>query len=126
MRIAVSFASVPAIREEGLRRLLAGEQLAQRLGQLDQRLCREQRGDVLQRLDLLLDRGDHARLAVAEADGDDAAEEVEVLLAVGIEQPLTLAANERQRLLVVAREPVEILAVLGDDLSLVQGCTRAP
>jgi len=107
-------------------RASASEIVMPHKSQLDERLGREQRRDVLQRLELLLDRGDDARLAVAEADCHDSAEEVEILLALGIEQPLAFTADEGQRFLVVGRKPVQILAVLRDDLGLVHGCTRGP
>src|SRR6185503_8074165 len=72
----------------------------------------------------LLHRGEHARLAVAEAHGHDAAEEVEVLAAVRAEEPLALALHEGQRLLVVGAEAVEELLVPLVDLRDVPGLSH--
>ena len=47
--------------------------------------------------DLLADRPHHARVAVAEAGDRDAAQEVEVLVAVGVPQQRALAAHELHR-----------------------------
>jgi hypothetical protein len=110
-----------AVGEEGLGRPLAREERRQLLGQLDDGDGGEERRHVLQRARLALDGAHHPRVAVAEGDGDDAAEEVEVLLAVGVEEPLALAPHEGQRLLVIGRDAEEELTVLVDDLRAVHG-----
>ena len=75
-----------------------------------------ERGSVLQAVHL---RGDFAGdfgIAVADGNGEDAAEEVEVLVAVEVPEVLHLAAVGDQRLLeVVGDRGPEIFLVLGDD-----------
>ena len=110
-----------AVGEEALGRLVPGEDLGQLLGQLHDGDRREQRRDVLERPGLLLEGRHHPRLAVAEGDGDDAAEEVQVTLPVRVLQPFALAANEGQRLLVVGAHAIEVLPILLDDLAGIHG-----
>src|SRR4029077_13934917 len=102
----------PAVREEHLGGPLAREDVGDGLRGLHQRNRGEEGRDVLERARLPLDRRDDAGLAMAERDREDAAEEVEIAFALGVEEPLALATDERQRLLVVGAQPVQILAKL--------------
>src|SRR5262249_40627581 len=54
----------------------------------------------------------HVLLAVTQAHGQDAAEEIQVLASVGVPEPRALAAHERNRLLVVVRGRERELPVL--------------
>ena len=109
-------ASVPLLVKKAFAGFSPGKIDAQLLGQLHDGDGGEERRDVLERADLLLDGRHHAGLAVAEADRHDPAEEVQVLPALGVEEPLPLAAHEGQRLLVVGAEAVKVAPVLLDDL----------
>lgn len=72
------------------------EALEQPLGERDGRLGDEQVGDVAEGGDLAADGLDDGRVGVAERVDRDAADEVEVLGAVGVPQPGALAAHEGQ------------------------------
>jgi hypothetical protein len=62
---------------------------------------------VLQRIDLFVDLGIHLIVAMADAHGDDAAEEIEVLVAVGIPHVLILGARYDERFLVEVEDARE-------------------
>ena len=62
------------------------------------------RGGVLQRFVLLVRRGDDVRMAMADADGDDAAEAVEIAFAGFVPDILHLALHDHDRLLVVEKD----------------------
>ena len=55
---------------------------------------------------LLLDRGDHARVAVPDVQHRDAGQEVEVLVALVVPEPHALAAHELDRVADVRRDRV--------------------
>jgi len=75
-----------------------------------------ERGGVLQAIDLRGDFAGDLGVAVADGDGQDAAEEIEVLVAVEIPEVLHLAAVGDQGLLeVVGDRGPEVFFVLGDD-----------
>ena len=61
---------------------------------------------------LLAHRLDHRRVAVADRANRDAGEEVEVLVAVGVEQPAALAAHELDRVARVRADHVIALQSL--------------
>jgi hypothetical protein len=52
---------------------------------------------VLQLIDLGVNAAVHEVVAVADADGDDAAEEIEVLVAIGIPNVLIFGMRDDQR-----------------------------
>jgi hypothetical protein len=59
---------------------------------------------------------------VAHADGDDAAEKVQVLIAVGVPNVLVLGVGDDQRLLVVMKDArKQVLALSEKDLLFVIG-----
>ncbi len=76
-----------------------------------------QRGSVLQAIDLCVDLAGHLGVAVADRNGQDAAEEIQILAAFEVPQILHFAAIRHQRPLVVIgdRRP-QIFFVLGDYL----------
>ena len=63
----------------------------------------------------LVDLGVHLLVAVADADGDDAAEEVEVLVAVGVPDILILGAGDDQGLLEEMEDGGEEEFLVGKD-----------
>src|SRR6266478_1488829 len=76
-----------------------------------------QRGGVLQAVDLRIDLAGHLWIAVADRNGQDAAEEIQVLAAFQVPQVLHFAAVRHQRpLVVIGHRRPEILLVLGDYL----------
>jgi hypothetical protein len=105
-----------AVGEEGFFET-AGRDLVELLGEVGLRLVGVERGGVLDGAHLLDDGLGHLRVCVADADGEDAAEAVEVAVALVVPDVLPLAADERERLLVVHRDGgEEKLFVLLDDL----------
>ena len=84
------------VGEEHLARPPRVEQREQLLGQPDLRLGGEEVRDVAERLELRRHRRDQGRVPVAERVDRDAAEEVDVLLAVGVPDVGALAADQRQ------------------------------
>ena len=112
---AVSSASVPdAVKHVCLR--LPGREPREPLGELDDGQRRVERRDVREAVDLRPDRGVDLVVGVADGDGQDAAEEVEVLVAVGVPDPQALALRQDDRLLVVLdrRREEELLVLLAD------------
>src|SRR5947209_1636085 len=89
-----------AVGEEGFFQLTRRD-LIKLLGEVGLRLVGVERRGVLERLDLLDDRLGDFRVVVADAHGEHAAEAVEVLVALIVPDVLALAADERERLLVV-------------------------
>ena len=81
----------------------ARRQLHELLGELGDRQGRVEGRDVPEPIHLRAHRRVHARVRVADADRQDAAEEIEVLAAVEVAHARTGAALERQRLGVVGR-----------------------
>ena len=94
--MAVSLASVPLLVKKLLVRLPPGVMPATRFGERDLRLIREDRRDMLQLGHLLGDFLIHCFVAMAHADGDDAAEEIQVLIAVGVPNELIFGAFDDQ------------------------------
>jgi hypothetical protein len=95
--IAASLASAPELAKYTLP---PSELCGQPVGQPPHRLGVEQVRDVDQAADLLAHRLDHARVAVADVADRDPGQEIEVLVAVGVEQR---AAGPRDELDVEAR-----------------------
>src|SRR5207237_7348085 len=87
--------------ERALQRLRLRGQL---LGQPDLRLGHVQIRGVPDQPRLLHERFTDAGIGVSDADGGDAADEVEVALAVRVEHPAPLAPNQRDRLRAVVLE----------------------
>ncbi len=106
-----------AVGEERFGQLSARRDLRQFLGQRRLRLVGEDRGDVLQPIDLRVHFPVHLFIAMADADGDDAAEEIQVLIAVGIPNVLILGVRDDQRFLVVVEDAgKQVLALREKDL----------
>ena len=61
-------------------------------------------GGVLVEFALFVARGNDVRMAVTDADGDDAAETVEVALALFVPHVLTVAFHDHERLLVIEED----------------------
>ena len=92
--IAHSFASAPELQRKTLPpRLDSDEPLAEP----HRRLRVVEVGDARQPLRLVADRGHDPRVAVAGVVDREPGEEVQVLLAVGVPQPRSLAAHELHR-----------------------------
>ena len=89
--IAASLASAPELQKNTLPPRLDSRQA---LGQAHRGLGVEEVADVHQPPDLLAHGLDDARVAVAEVRHRDAAQEVEVLVALGVPQARALAAHE--------------------------------
>ena len=85
----------------------------QPLGQLDHRERGIKRRDVREPVHLSLDRCVDLLVRVTDRNGQDAAEEVEILVAVGVADPQSLRLGDDDRLLVVLdRRRKEVLLVL--------------
>ncbi len=106
---------------------LAGRNLGHLLSQRHHGLGGEQGRSVLQAVNLGLDFRGHFFIGVAHADGDNAAQKVEILLAVHVEEVLALAVVEHQRVFVIGGDAVEqIVFVLANNFvfghsSILQG-----
>ena len=112
-RMAVSFASVPELVKKDLVSSPPGVMRGDLLRERRLRLIGEDGGDVLERVELLVDFGVHLLVAVADAHGDDAAEEVEILVAVGVPDVLVLGAVDDQRLFVIVEDGGEEEFLIG-------------
>ena len=101
---AVSLASVPEVvkktRASGM-----PDSAAIALGELDHRPVEVERGGVEDPPGLLGDRLGDLGQRVRGHRGEDAAEEVEVAVAVGVPDVAALAVGDLDRLVVVEREP---------------------
>ncbi len=75
----------------------------------------EKGGDVAELDELILNLAGHGLVAVADADGDDAAEEIEVLIAVGVPDMLVLGVGDDEGLLVVMEDGGEKEFFVGED-----------
>ena len=94
----------------------AGSDLRELFGQAHVRLVRVERRDVLQFGGLLLNRGGHLLVAMADADGDDAAVEVEKFFSFDVVNVAPLGMINHERLIVVvSHDGKEKLFVLVDD-----------
>ena len=113
--MAVSLASVPLLVKKRFGELAAGRDGGDLFRERGLRLIGEDGGDVLQRVDLLVDLGVDLVVAVADADGDDAAEEIEVLVAVGVPDILIFGARDDQRLLEVMKDRGEQEFFVGEN-----------
>ena len=93
-----------AVREE--RHLqVARRHLRQHPAELRARLGRHRRADRAEPLGLLLDRGDHLRMPVADRDVDELGGEVEVALALVVPEVAPLGARDRDRVDRVLHRP---------------------
>src|SRR5438874_12798824 len=80
---------------------LSGGDLGQFFRQSDNGLIRKQRGGVLELFNLSFDLGGDAGIAMAYGDGHDAAEEIQVFVAVGVPEVLHAGMVGYQRLGVI-------------------------
>jgi hypothetical protein len=105
----------------------AGSDLRNLLGERDHGLIRVERGGVAELVDLILLRRSHARITVADSDGYDAAEEIQVPLPLNVPDMLHLTAFERQRIgEVVGDCGIDELLLAGDDFLAVHGAGSSP
>ena len=109
--IAASFASAPLLQKK---HWPPKRPLGERLGEAPLRLDVPGVRDVDQLADLLADRLDHARRAVAEQVAAPAGEEVEVAVPLGVPDLRALAADQADRVAAVVRDHVPL--ELGDRL----------
>ena len=86
---------MPLLVKKRFGELPAGRDGRDLFGQRGLRFVGEHCGDVLQRIELLMHLGIHLIVAVADADGDDSAEEIQVLVAVGIPDILIFRVRRR-------------------------------
>ena len=101
---AASLASVPDVVKNTLASGMP-DSAGELLGQLDHRADEVQRRGVQHLAGLLADGVDDLGHGVAGDRREDAAEEVEVAVAVGVPHVPALAAHELDRLVVVQRQP---------------------
>ena len=99
-RIAVSLASVPLESEKRFP-AFARRDVGDLLRERRLRFGRKYSGDVLQFIHLRMHRSIHPFIAVADADRQDSAEKIQVLVAFGIPDELILGPRQHQRLAVV-------------------------
>ncbi len=74
----------------------SGVTSATRFASSDQRLRGEDRGYVLKRVQLRVNLGVHVGVAVPDADGDDAAEEIEVFVPVDVIDELVPGSRDHE------------------------------
>lgn len=82
----------------------AGRNLRQLLGESDHWFVGKARGDMLQAVNLRLGSRDDARIAMADTDGDNAAEKIEVLLTFDVPDVLHGGVVHGQGVGVVGRD----------------------
>ena len=124
--MAVSFASVPLLVKKDLVSLPPGVMLGDLLRQRGLRLVGENGGDVLQRVHLPMDLRVDLIVAVADANRNDAAEEIEVLVAVRVPDILILGARDDERLVEVVEDRGEEEFLVGqDDFFFRQWCASS-
>ncbi len=104
-----------AVGEKRFGQFSARRDLRQLLGQRRLRLIGEHGGHVLQPVHLRVHLAIHLFIAMADADGDDAAEEIQVLIAVGVPHVLILGVRDHQRLLVVMEDGGEKVVAIGEE-----------
>ena len=93
-----------AVCKEGFAQPAAGRDLGDAFGQCGLGLGSEDRGDVLQSVDLLVNPGIHFLVAMSDANGENAAEKVQILVAVSVVNILVFGARNHQRFLVVVED----------------------
>ena len=103
-----------AVGEEGLGEI-AGSNGGDFLGECDLGFGEKDGRDVLEFIKLRFDFGVNFIVAVANADGEDAAEEIEVLVAVGIPDELVFGAFDDERVFEVMEDRGEEEFFLGED-----------
>ena len=117
----------PAVGEEAFGEAAAGRERGDLLGERGLRLIGEQGGDVLQGIELLVDLGIDLVVAVADAHGDDAAEEIQVLIAIGVPDVLVLGAGDYQGLFVEMKNGgEEVFLIRNDDFFFGHGVRPLP
>ncbi len=114
-----------AVGEETLGQLAARRDLGDPLGQRRLRLIREHGGDMLQLVDLLMHLLIHRFIAMADADGHDAAEEIEVLIPVDVPDVLIFRLGHHQRLFeIVKNAGKQMLLIRENDFLFGHGWLR--
>ena len=89
--------------------------MGQLLRECGLRLIGEDRGDMLQPVDLGMQLFVHVVVAVTDADGDDAAEEIQILISIGVPHVLILGVGDHQRFLVVVEDGGEEMVPVGEE-----------
>ncbi len=92
------------------------------LGEGDLGFGEEDGGDVLEFIELGMDFGVDFRVAMANADGENAAEEIEILVAVGIPDELVFGAFDDERLFEIVKDRGEEEFFLREDDFLFSHC----
>src|ERR1035438_8736981 len=120
-----------AVGEKRLGQLTFGGKRRNLLGERRLRLIGVDGGDVLQCIQLAMDFGVDLLIAVAHADGDDAAQKIQVLIAVGVPDVLILGARYDERLLEVMKNRRKQIFLVGENdfvfghgSGLYQGCVH--
>ena len=103
-----------AVGEERFGELAGGRDLGQFLRERGLRLIGEDGGYVLQLVDLRVQLLVHLFVAVADADGDDAAEEIQILIAVRVPHVLIFGVRDHQRFFVVVEDGGEEMVAVGE------------
>ncbi len=70
---------------------------------------------MLQTIDLRVQLAIHLFIAMPDADRDDAAEKIEVLIAVGIPNVLIFGVGDDQRVLVVMEDGRKKMVAIGEE-----------
>ena len=78
-------------------------------------LGEEDGGDVLEFIDLGMDFGVDLIVAMADADSEDATEEIEILVAIGIPDKLVFGAFDDERVFEIVKDRGEEEFFLGED-----------
>src|SRR3954454_15876788 len=105
----------PAVCKEGLRQLALGCDLSDSLCKGCLRFVGEDRGDVLELVNLGVNFRVYGFVAVADADSHDAAEKVEVLVSVSVPDVLIFGPVDNQRLLIEVKYGGEQVFPLGKE-----------
>ena len=104
---------------------IAGSDLRHFFGEIDDGFVGIERGGVLQAIDLRLDFAGDLGIGVADGDGEDAAEEIEILAAFEIPDVLHVGAVGDQRMLVeIGDGGPEVFAMLAQDFGAAVGGGR--
>ena len=112
-----------AVGEERFRQLPPWGQRGEPGGERGLRFGREDRGDVREAVDLLVNGLVHARVRMAHADGDDTPEEVQVLPAVRVVDELVPGAGDDEGFAEVVKNRGEKEFLVGEE-NLFFGHTR--
>src|SRR3954451_4306439 len=114
------------VRKEGFGQLPVRRNGRDLLRQGDLSLSRKDRRDVLQLIELGVNFLVHSLVAMADADGDDTAKKVEVLVAVSVPDVLVSCFFDNERGFVVVEHRWEQVLLLCEENLVFGHCCRAP